>query len=437
MFHEIVHRLYISIKEDIQWIKKSKTVNEEINLRELCIKLYNEGKKPTEISRSLRRTRNWVYKWIKRYKSGDPKWYLDESKEPKKKPAKIDQELENNIVDIRKKLVKRDTPETRYAFHGAVAIHQELDKSGYKDKPNLSTINRIIKRNGLIEKEQRKAGNKESKVYYPGICTRYPGHVYQLDLVTPRYITGYGRIVSVNRIDVYSAKANLNQYQSKGADSIISFAIEDWSEHGIPHYLQLDNEAAFRGSLYHPRTFGKLTRFCLNFGVELIFIPFKEPWRNGYIESFNSRFNEHLWLFQKFTDLEHLRNEAKLFKDKYNNFQAYKKEHFSKQYLFGYTTRYFPEEFKFDLSTELPITNGKIHFIRLVNEKGYINVFNEDFYINKDFSFEYVWATIFTKEQLLRFYYQATKDSKEELVKTVAYKLRETVKDRIPVKGFC
>ena len=101
----------------------------------------------------------------------------------------------------------------------------------------------------------------------------------KLDLVTPRYIKGFGVIISVNRIDVYSSQANLEQFQNKGADSIISFLIEDWKMFGIPHYLQLDNEASFRGSLYHPRTFGKLSRFCLNFGVELVFIPFNEPWR--------------------------------------------------------------------------------------------------------------------------------------------------------------
>lgn len=201
--------------------------------------------------------------------------------------------------------------------------------------------------------------------------------------------------------------------------------------------MQLDNEASFRGSLYHPKTFGKLTRFCLNFGVELIFIPFSEPWRNAYIESFNSRFNERLWLFQKFTDLEHLRIEAKQFRAKHNNFQIYKKKHFSKQGLYGYAKRFFPKSFKFDLSTELPITDGKIHFVRLVNEKGYVSIFNENFYINKDLSFEYIWATIFTKEQGLKISYQATKDSESELIKSVSYKLREPVKNRIPIKNFC
>ena len=80
----------------------------------------------------------------------------------------------------------------------------------------------------MIKKEQRKKGNKESKIYYPEIRAKHPGHIYQLDLVTPRYITGYGKTISVNRIDIYSALANLNQYQSKEAENIISFAVEDW-----------------------------------------------------------------------------------------------------------------------------------------------------------------------------------------------------------------
>lgn len=333
--------------------------------------------------------------------------------------------------------MSHSTAETKYSYYGAVAIHQELDIAGYHDKPNLSTINRVIKRHGLIKHKIRSnRSNKESKVYYPSIHPQHPGHIYQLDLVTPRYITGYGKIVSVNRVDVFSSQSNLNQYRSKSVDSIIRFIVEDWKEYGIPKYLQLDNEASFRGSLYHPRTFGRLTRFCLNFDVEMIFIPFNEPWRNAHIESFNSRFNERLWMSQRFTDLEHLRQESQLFKDKHNHYQKYRKEQFSKQYPRSFTTPYFPKDFQYDLLTELPITNGKIHFIRLVNEKGYINLFNEDFYINKELSFEYIWATIFTEKQQLKFFHKSTNKSDWEAVKTVKYNLRETVKDSIPIKHF-
>lgn len=422
----------------MKWIKKSKTAPNETKLRQECCRLSKEGKNVSDIGKLLNRTRPWVYKWLKRAKTKDPQWYLDESKEPKNKVSKIEQAVEKDIVDIRKTLTERDTKQTRYRYYGAIAIHQELDKKGYKDKPNLSTINRVIKRHGLIEKEQKaRDTNKQAKVYYPEIRAMYPGHIHQLDLVTPRYIKGFGKTISVNRVDVYSGHANLNQYLSKGADNIVSFIIDDGKEYGIPAYLQLDNEASFKGSLYHPRTFGKLTRFCLNFGIEVIFIPFSEPWRNGYIESFNSRYDERLWQSTNFRDLIHLRQESGLFKGQHNQYQTYKKEHFSKQKQTSYTKKFFPKEFQFDLETQLPITKGKIHFVRLVQENGKINILNENFFISTKLCFEYVWATINTKEQKLYIYNQQHKESKRELIKTIDYRLRESAKKQIPISKFC
>lgn len=419
------------------WIKKSKTTEQEIELRKRCIELHKAGKTPTAIHQELKRTRAWAYKWIERHQSNDPEWYLDESKEPKTKTNKIDSELEAVIVQTRQQLVKRDTPQTRYAFHGAVAIHQKLDELGYEDKPHVSTIQRVLERNNLIEHKERTNDPTKPKIYYPDLRAQHPGHIHELDLVTPRYITGYGRVVSVNRVDVYTSHANLEQYSSKGADSIIEFIVGDWKTFAKPQYLKLDNEASFRGSLIHARTFGKLTRFCLNFGVQIIFIPFSEPWRNPHIESFNSRFNERLWMFQKFTDLNHLKRESRQFRDQHNHYQVYKKEHFSKQHLLGHTITQFPDNFTFDSSTELPITEGLLHFIRWVDEKGYINILNEPFYVNKDLCCEYIWLTVSTKDQTLTMYYQALEEAPRELVKTLEYKLREPVKKRIPLKQFC
>lgn len=378
-----------------------------------------------------------MYKWIKRAQSGKPDWYLDESRVPHNKPGKISKELERAIVNSRIKLVKRDTPETKYSFCGAVAIHQELDNLGYHYKPALSTINRVLKRNGLIVKKERDAKEKSSKTFYPEIKARHPGHLHQLDLVTPRYIKGFGVIISVNRVDVYTAQANLEQYQNKGAESVIRFIIDDWKTFGIPHYLQLDNEASFRGSLYHSRTFGKLSRFCLNFGVELVFIPFNEPWRNAHIESFNSRFDKMLWQPKVFKDLNHVRSESKKFRDKHNNYQEYRKSNFSKQKPYSYQTRYLPESFTFDTSQNLPITRGRLHFVRLVEENGNINILNEDFYVGRNLSFQYVWAIISTKDHNVRIWYQPKKDAPKELIKTKCYKLREPVKNRIPINKFC
>ena len=419
-------------------MKKNANINEEeIQLRKLCVQLSAEGKNVTQIHKELNRTRDWVYKWLKRAKSEQADWYLDQSRAPQNKPGKIRKDLEQAIVSSRIKLANRDSPDTKYAFCGAVAIHQELNNLGYRNKPSLSTIYRVLKRNGLIAKQDKDAKEKPSKKFYPHITPRHPGHLHQLDLVTPRYITGFGVINSVNRIDVFTAQANLEQYQSKGADSVISFIIDDWKSFGIPLYLQLDNEACFRGSMYYSRTFGKLSRFCLNFGVELVFIPFNEPWRNAHIESFNSRFDKMLWQSIAFKDLEHLRSESKKFRDKHNNYQEYRKNTFAKQKLKSYQTRYLPESFSFDVSQNLPITRGRLHFVRMVKEDGNINILNEDFYIDKNLSFEYVWAIISTKDHNVKIWYQPTKEAPKQLLKTNSYELREPVKNRLSVNKFC
>jgi putative transposase len=261
--------------------------------------------------------------------------------------------------------------------------------------------------------------------------------LHQLDIITPLYITGYGKVVSVNRIDVYGGDANLEQYDSKNTESVLDFIVKDWQEYGIPKYLQVDNEAAFKGGLCHPKTFGKLVRFCLNFGVQMIFIPFKEPWRNGHIESFNDRFETLVWYRYRYHNLEHLRTESRKFREQHNEYQAYKKHEFGKTYAYPFTRSFLPNTFRFDHDVRLPITTGLIHFIRLVNDEGMVSILNEQFTVGSKYSFEYVWAVLNTRDETLSFYYKATKETPKELIKTERYKLRETVRNRIPVNHFC
>lgn len=56
---------------------------------------------------------------------------------------------------------------------------------------------------------------------------------------------------------------------------------------------------------------------------------------------------------------------------------------------------------------KLPLTDGKVHFIRQVKNDGQINVLNGAFSVGKEFISEYVWATICLRGQRLEVYYQA------------------------------
>ena len=76
---------------------------------------------------------------------------------------------------------------------------------------------------------------------------------------------------------------------------------------------------------------------------------------------------------------------------------------------------------------KLPLTEGKIHFIRRVKVDGKINVLNEDFEVGYEFIGEYIWATVCLKKQTIEVYYRAQDQNTAELIKEFVYGLNEMV----------
>jgi len=118
----------------------------EQDLRKRAINLYLKGESPKSIYSELNRSKFWFFKWLKRYQSGDPEWYKDKSRAPEKRPAAISEIDRQRIVSVRTRLESQ-----KFAQIGASAIKWELSKSGF-DFPSDRTINRVLKREGLVKK---------------------------------------------------------------------------------------------------------------------------------------------------------------------------------------------------------------------------------------------------------------------------------------------
>jgi len=207
-------------------------------------------------------------------------------------------------------------------------------------------------------------------------------------------------------------------------DNVIEFLLECWTENAIPNYLQMDNGASFIGDVIHPRHFSRVVRLCLHFGVDPVFIAPRKPWMNGKIEGFNGDFGEKLWEREQWTDLEHIRGEAKIFLMRHNNRQDWKCRNADLETI---PQRRIPEDFEIDANS-LPITEGKVHFIRQVKENGTISVLNEDFNVGESLVHEYVWATIDTKRGQLMIYYRGKNEEEAGLIKIYEYKIGGNVK---------
>nr|QNO46709.1 hypothetical protein BAIACGLI_00022 [Methanosarcinales archaeon ANME-2c ERB4] len=253
-------------------------------------------------------------------------WFRDESRAPKNVHRKTDSGMEQLVITVRKSLLEGTTEDTKYRCIGAVEIQFHMHELGYsEDKtPSLSTIKRIIKRNGLVVQKRKQYIRCKSKKRYTLLNPTKANDVHQMDFVGPRHIKGYGRISSLNLIDVASSKAHIQQYAGQTMDNVLEFLLGYWTENAIPNYLQMDNGASFIGDVIHSRHFSRVVRLCLHLGIEPVFIAPRKPWMNGKIEGFNGDFGEKLWEREQWTDLEHIRGEAKIFLMRHNNRQDWK-----------------------------------------------------------------------------------------------------------------
>jgi len=380
----------------------------QYQIRIEAINRYLKGERPAaKIYCSLKQNKQWFYFWLKRYKQNNSFWFKDTPRANKIVHNKIDSDTESIICAVRKRLAKK-----KYAQKGAIPIQWELKKLKANLIPPIWTINRILKRNNLLKEPEKYA--KRNKPY-PIINISKPNVLHELDLVGPRYLRKATKFYSIHLIDVFSNKVSVSPISNKKDVSITEFMLFSWKQLGLPKFVQVDNELSFKGSNLYPRSFGKVIRLCLFLGVEIIFIPESEPWRQGVIEKFNDIYDKMFFRTQSFKDLGHLNKECRIFERFHNKNHRYAKlkGRTPEDIHSGISTKEFPDV---DLN-DIPWRNGKVSFIRLTNEKGVVRFFSETFKVDKDLSNEYVKGTIFTKQETLKFYYN------NKAVKTFPYKI--------------
>jgi hypothetical protein len=80
----------------------------------------------------------------------------------------------------------------------------------------------------------------------------------------------------------------------------------------------------------------------------------------------------------------------------------------------------------------LPITTGRIHFLRKVDPTGTSELLNEVWQLGPKWSGEYIRATINTQEQTIGFWHQADIETAWQLIKTRRFRLEEPVHALLP-----
>lgn len=368
---------------------------EEENRQE-AIRLYQQGTKVSEICRRLECSRRWFHKWLKRYNSGDSKWLCERSRKPHRVANKTSRQREEEVIRVRQKLEK-----TKFSQVGALAIQREMQKLDLEPLPTW-TIDRILKRNNLVR--EKKAYQPSGKPY-PDVKQIFSDSIQPADLVGPRHIKKDGRFYSFNVIDLESYLAAFNPCRNKGDEAVAQGLLRAWKTIGKPDFFQMDNALSFRGSNRYPHSLGLVLRMCLALGVQAIFIPIGEPWRNGAVEKLQHVFDQVFFRQQFFTSYQELRREAKAF-------EAFRNENHRCSAIAGNVPVEFVRSQRIDIhqlsatvslkQIDLSLADGYFHLIRFIRSDCRLDIFGEKFRLPKSVQYEYVIATICTKTQCLQ-----------------------------------
>lgn len=375
---------------------KQEKQHEEEQRRILAVERYQKGEAPRAIWTSLGCSKPWLYKWVNRYRNDDDEWFTETSRRPERCPRRTPQEIEEIVKLVRLNLYNKGE------FCGAQAILWEMEDMGVVPRPSARTVNRILARNELTNKRTGRYEPKGKK--YPALPAVKPNDVHQMDFVGPCYLHGPVRFYSLHSIDLATRRCAVEPV-TEGKHRIVDLVWNSWWRLGLPRFVQIDNETVFYGSLRYPRGMGKLIRLCLLNGVEPVFIPQREPWRNGVVEKFNDHWLQKFLRRDQIGGAEELRVKSMAFEGRHNARWRYSalggKSPLQCLKASGVQLR-FPERREAPKTPLLKPEQGRYHVVRFIRSDGILDIFGEKFHAPNEAIYEYVQATVDVARQRLQ-----------------------------------
>jgi transposase InsO family protein len=232
-----------------------------------------EGRPVSELAAAHGVHRSWIYKLLARYREGGYEALEPRSKAPRRSPNRTSEEVVRAIVSLREQLLSQGHD------CGAETIAYHLARKGADRVPSVSTIWRILRREGLVVPQPQ----KRPRCSLIRFEAQLPNEMWQADITHWR-LAGGQDVEILNMIDDHSRLflASRAFPTAKAADVVEVFrsAID---LHGAPASLLCDNGAVFtatpRGGKvllqlemerlgvaaknsrpYHPQTCGKVER---------------------------------------------------------------------------------------------------------------------------------------------------------------------------------
>jgi len=222
-----------------------------------------------ELSRYFEISRPTAYKWIQRYEEKGLKGLQELGRRPRKHPNKTPPEIEKRVVSYRKK----------HPRWGGEKIWKVLHNDFQSECiPTISTVDRILKRNGLIIPRKRR---RRVKPVHPIFDPQQCNEVWSADfkgkfkMGNKKYCYPLTIADSYSRY-VFSAKG---MYGERYKPTRLEFR-RVFREFGMPLQIHTDNGKPF-GAVQAVKRLTRLAVWFIELGIEPVYSDPASPQQNG------------------------------------------------------------------------------------------------------------------------------------------------------------
>ena len=269
--------------------------------RQFVVLARNRAKPITQLCRDFGIARSTAYKWLERYAAaGHLNALEDRSRRPKRSPNRTPEKLERRVVELR----------DQYGWGGRKLQVLLLEEGIDLTEP---TVNRILTRRGLIDKE------KSKKPATRRFERDRPNELWQMDFKGEHALEGQGWCYPLTILDDHSRYLmGLSALNCQKRIVVQPRLLRAFEEFGLPDAMLMDH-----GVPWWSTTNGHgLTRFSvwlIKQNIDLIYSAVRHPQTQGKIERLHRTLKQSLKHRGCRKTLPGFRQRFQYFRAEYNN----------------------------------------------------------------------------------------------------------------------
>jgi transposase InsO family protein len=272
-----------------------------------------EGRSAREVAKAHGISKTWIYELIARYRAGGYEALQPRSRRPRSCRHETSREVVARIVQLRRELSAQgyDAGAETIAYH--LSLCQDI-----ADIPSLSTIWRILRREGLVVPQRQKR---------PRSClirfeAQLPNECWQADVTA--WALASGELVEI--IDLIDDHSRLHlgcdAYGRVKAPDVVESFHKAAELHGLPESFLSDNGAVFVGGY-------RSGKVALEYELEHLGIAFKNsrpyhPQTLGKVERLHQTLKRYLAKQPPAKTLSELQEQLDTFRHYYNHIRPHR-----------------------------------------------------------------------------------------------------------------